>query len=176
MKWKNITWKQKKYLVWLGSVIVLYLVYQKNISNTILLARQCSQLEDKLHESESAEKRMRELKAELTALNRVSGKPMASEQIQQGILDKAAELSVHENLVLSSFNEPHSVTANGYEVTSHMLEIEGGFIPAVRFLYAFENDFKNARLVSVRFYINEDYKTHKKYLYGTLYFQHLRKV
>ncbi|MFI5203877.1 MAG: hypothetical protein ACHQF2_05220 [Flavobacteriales bacterium] len=177
MKWKTLTYRQKNYPLWAATLVFVVFIYKKNISATLNLISSCAELENKLVQAENADVKLAILRSQLKKINEGSGNMnISSEQIEQEILDRAAKLSQKENIMLSSFKEAHQVVTNGYMVTSHMIEIEGGFVPAVRFIHAFEKEFKDARLVSIKFYTKEDYKTHKKYLYGTLCFQHVRKA
>jgi hypothetical protein len=177
MKWNSLTYRHKNFLLWAILLLVMVFIYKKNVRATLSLISDCSELESRIERATNADVRLSMLRTEMKRLNAHSGNTsISSEQVEQEILNQAAAVSQKENLVISSFKEAHTATTNGYIITSHMIEVEGGFVPAVKFIYAFEREFKDARLVSVRFYTREDYKTKKKYLYGTLCFQHVRKA
>lgn len=161
---KNLTYKQKFFMVTIGFVILFMASYKKNYKHTIQAKKELNQVREKLSNNENSLVTLGNLKNDIDHLNKViGGQTQNPELVQQKLLNFLSRHASHVNIF--SIEDVHLFFGKEFLVYSNQIVLEGTYKNLVGALYTIEKDFKNSRVVSTQLYSKKDYRTHSKTLF-----------
>jgi hypothetical protein len=174
MNFLNYTYRQLNLFAALAAVFVLLMIYRQTIVPTLVVYRECREMEQQLEKAENASVKLTVLRQELRKLNKIAGNSTLSNgEIRQAILGNTNLYA--KSAEIASIREPHLFDAGKMEVITHLVDVRGNFKELISITNQFENNFADARLSAIKFYSVCDTRTKKMNLYGTFYFQNFKK-
>ena len=164
------TYKQKNFALIVLSVLLIAAAYKRAFSVSIASGNYQEELEQRLIKANNADKEIKMIQGEIVGLNRFLGEENNSiEKVQQNFLNffakKAKGISVHQIDEVLNFKHPD------FEINTHRIVIKGDYTDILKFLYAFEKEFRLAKIVSVRFEYKRFPTEESKHLYATIFIQ-----
>lgn len=164
------SFKQKNYALLIFSVLLIATAYKRAFSISIETSAYQEALEEKLERAKSADVEIRMIQQEIVGLNRFLGEENSSiEKVQQNFLNffakKAKGVTVYQIDEVLNFKHPD------FEINTQRIVLKGEYTHILTFLYAFEKEFKLAKIVSVQFELKRFPTEEFKALYATLFIQ-----
>ena len=164
------SYKQKNFALIVLSVLLIAATYKRAFSVSIASSNYQEELELRLEKAENADVEIKVLQGEIVSLNRFLGEENNSiEKVQQNFLNffakKAKGISVHQIDEVLNFKHPD------FEINTHRIVIKGEYTEILQFMYAFEKEFRLAKIVSVQFEYKRFPTEENKHLYATIYIQ-----
>lgn len=170
----NITLTYKQQVIALGIVtlLFLYLVWQRRISDTLLLYNELSIANEQLALASRANDEIRMLESRKILLDKMIGNnDLDNASFQEYLMSKVEG----EPVQLDLFLEPHIVQQNGFEFITQQARFEGGFHDILRTVNDLEKDDKGLKIIALRFEKQTDRRTKKDRLYATCFVQSVNK-
>ncbi|WP_300661792.1 hypothetical protein, partial [Fluviicola sp.] len=150
--------------------------YKRAFSKTIETNSYINELEIKKQEALNSQKEIRELQKNVAQLNKLLGKENVSvEQVQQGFLNFLALKS--SKIEVKQIDEVYGFEHPDFKINTFKIELQGDFIPVLRFINELEKSFDDARLIHFEMNSEKDLVTNKTDLTTTLLIQnYVQKV
>ncbi len=170
---ENFSYKQK--LIGLGAILVLlFLTANKRSFKTTLNAYgQMQEVASRLRYMQVASYDSKQLQNQISFYDNLIGKQnIEADIVQQSILDFATNF---EKARIDNLSETHISSAEGFEVITNQLILEGDFATLTEVVYEFEKKFEMASLVSVNYIKEKNYNKRKNKLKVQLIFQNYEK-
>lgn len=164
------SYKQKNFALLALTVLLFAVAWKRSFSTTVETRAYISELELKKAEAETSQTAISNLQLEISTINRLLGKENVSiEQVQQGFLNffarKSRSLSVQQIEEVYTFDHPD------FSINTFRIDIQGDYLPQLRFINALEREFEDARLIHTHFETRKDLVTGKNDLVATLLLQ-----
>ncbi|MEZ5199167.1 MAG: hypothetical protein R2764_23130 [Bacteroidales bacterium] len=172
---KNLTYKKKLQLIFIGALVMLFVVYHMAISKTLNRRSQCKELQGQLVTIENAPTQMAEIHSELTRIGKIIGKENNKEDFRQKILEETTKFCENNKIRINEIPEPVVIDKNDYEIYTHTLVLEGDFQNLVRYIYELEQNLELSNVTSAKFYSAKEVRTKQKKLYLKLFIQNIQK-
>jgi hypothetical protein len=172
---KKLSWKKKNQLLLAGALLLCWLTWSFAIRNTFALRSHCLVLQAKLDSAAGAPEQLASLRAELHALEAITGNSDSANSLHCHLLDVVTRYCEENQLILRDFASPVRYPANDWIVETHPITVEGGYIPLLKLVHQLEQE-KNGKVVSVDFHSKRDNKTEALSLLVTIYVQTIIRV
>ncbi len=144
------TYKQKNYALLLLGVLLIAVAYKRSFKTTLETRAYKQEIEEKIRAAKYASQNIKSIQQALLQLNKVIGKEnITIEKVQQGFLNFFARRSQH--LTVYQIDEVLSYRHPDFTVLTHRVVLRGNFIDALKFIYALEKEFDQAKLLNVSF-------------------------
>lgn len=163
-------------MIYLITAIVSgYYIYNSTLGGTFKLKQQ---YEEQMSRSESGRDFSLELAATQKQLNKIeqviSADATLTGKIQQMLIEKVNRICDEKQLKITEVPSPVSYAQAGYEIITNQLEVEGDYLGLVELVHRMENEFEQARVVSVNYYSKKNLQNNKYKLYARIYFQNIK--
>jgi len=170
-----MTSRQKNIALLIGFLLVILLSYLFAIRNTLEAKSKLTALQIEKKLFNSSENKLNYLNQHNNYLDSILklNEIYANVSFQQTILNKISKYTEENKLKISSFNIPHIFKENQKKLTTYTLEVQGNFIPLLKFLNYFENQ-RLGTIVSVNFMKKKNYRRNRNYLTVKIYLQKLK--
>lgn len=167
---KNLTYKQKFFVVIGGFILLFMASYKKTYKHTLTAKKELSLVKEKLSSNESSLNELYHLKTEIGKLEKtIGGQTKNPEYVQQELLNFISNNEFNVNIV--SIADVHLFSDNDFLIYSNQIEIEGHYTDLLETLYKIEKKFDNSRVVSTQMYSKKNYRTKTKTLYSKIILQ-----
>lgn len=178
MSIKNLTYKQKNYLLLIGTIVFLLVIYNASIKGTVEVYSSYSELNDKKEELENAPENLIKVEKRFAELKKGYGEHETYEdaEYQELVLEKITEFCIENDLVLRSFPAPHIFGEQGFEIEINRVSVQGPFGDLLELTYHLERKYKLGRIASLHFEKRTDLKTKKRFLVVNIYMQNIKKL
>jgi len=175
VNWSKLTYQQKNKVLVIGYAVFLFIVYQLAISKTWDLYSQNSLLEEKLVTAKESYKSKGELeKKEAMLEGHISSFFVDSLNHQEYLLETISTYCHQQHILIKEMPARTEYLEGDFEVGTHRVVLEGGFIPLLKIVYMLEQESKMGRVSSVLFSLKFDTKRKKEVLSLTLYIQNIQ--
>ena len=172
---KNLTYKQKFFLVLVGFVVLFMASYKKTFKRTLVAKNELNLVKQKLATIDNSFNSLYTLKYDIKNLDDlIGGHTQNPEYVQHQILDFVSKTVLKVNVV--SLEDTHLFSGNEFLIYSNQIELEGSYESLISILYEIEKKFDNSRVVSTQLYSKKNYKTNKQNLYLKIILQNYGKA
>ncbi len=173
---EKYSYKQKNLALLIIAVLLFAASYKRAFSKTIELNGYINELEIKKQEALDSQKEIRLLQKDVARLNRLLGKENVSvEEVQQGFLNFLAKKS--PKIQVKQIDEVYGFEHPDFKINTFKIELRADFISVLKFIYALEGSFDDARLIHFKMSSEKDPVTNKIDLTTTLLIQnYVQKV
>lgn len=150
--------------------------YKRSFLLTINLNREINTQEvQKIEIDQTGEKRIL-LEKGIESINKNLGKTdVASDLVQQALLNKISSLSKVNKIKIESIKPTHVFESVDYKIITNELVLIGNYKGIVKCINFLEQNFELARLINVDIYKEKNYEENKYKLYAKILFQHYYK-
>ncbi len=157
-------------------MFMLLISYRFAIKKTLDLGVKIEKLEKDKALLDNAEAQIQGLKMEEHYLDSIlrSNDLSIENTFQQTLLIKVAQFVEKHQLKLIASNEPHSFVADGANLLTYEVEVQGSFRNLMLFAYDMEQQ-RLAKLSSLQFMKKRNYRTRRNYLVCKLILQRFSK-
>jgi hypothetical protein len=160
-----MTQRNKNILLILGFIAVLFLCYQVSIKKTFALKTEITKLNDSISRYEYLSKESQNLKAKESYFDSIlSTNNLKNISIQNNILEDLNTLSEKKGFSIIGFNEPHSISENGINISSYAFTVQGDFNDILELIYHFEQETNLGKISHVNFEKKKNYRRNSNYL------------
>lgn len=167
--------KRKLFLLAIGSVILLFVMFRLAFSKTLELRRNCVVIEQNLGSSNQLPLLIESLQAEISDLERIIGSNSNDENfIRQQLLENVGEYCQLHSIQLMEIPYINSRYNNGYNFQNNLVRLQGDYKTMLGLVYKLENEWKIARVMSVKFYLKRDIRQRKDFLFADIYLQNIK--
>lgn len=164
------SYKTKNYALIILGVLLLAVIWKRSINATIDLLAAKNDLTEKIDLAKTADQQIKYAYKEINVLNAYLGKENSSvDEVQQAFLRFFDSRSKH--LEMQQMDEVLNFKHPDFEINTHRIILSGPYNETIRFIYAFEKEFKMAKLLSVEFESEKDRMTERIALNTTLLIQ-----
>lgn len=147
---EKYTYQQKNIALLLVSILLFAVSYKRSFSKTLETHRYINELDLKIEEGKESELKVKALQKEMDLLNNLLGKENVSiEEIQQGFLNFFNKFK--NDLNVNKIDEVMIFEHPDFKINTFKIDLKGGFLSALKFIYQFEKLFNNARLIHTHF-------------------------
>ncbi|MBR9855762.1 MAG: hypothetical protein GYB37_14485 [Algicola sp.] len=170
---ENYTYKKKLIGLCILLVLLLLAANKKSFRVAKQAFGQLQEVKEQLEFMKTSSIGSKELQQQLSYYDRLIGKQnVEPEAAKQSILDFATK---YNNVKINELKETHFSHANGYDVITNQLILEGSYASLSEILYDFEKKFDTSSLVSFAYYKEKNYKKRTSELKVHLIFQNYEK-
>lgn len=169
MKFK-FSYSQKLQLLPFVFIIILFIIYGIAIKDVLNLRGDCHALMDQIIKTKDAPRQMAISRQRLNELNQIAGKGTDS-LLTDPLLEFISIEENHKLVQLVEYQPIHQFKSQHYQVETRIACFEGSFSRLLGLLYAIENNFKEGKVISVKYQTETNFKTNKRRLLMTLYIQ-----
>lgn len=168
----------KNKLLLLGFLIALYICYSFAISNTITYYKEFKTKEEQI----AIDRNLPNIVAKLTQKDRGLDQILAqydttvSESFQNDLLKQLSGFSSHYQLKITDFQEPHTFTQKGLNVTSYVFSLEGSFNGTLALINKIENNPSLGAIKHLSFEKKKNYKTNTDQLFVQVIMQKTKGI
>lgn len=173
---ENIHYKQKRIIILVIFLLLFVATYKKVFKQTFNTVNYYYKLKNQKVDSVSLKNNITNLKLKISEYDRILGNNVKIDLLQQDILSYASAEADSNKINIISLDKQHVFSANGINVYSNFLEIEGQYNAILKTIYSFENKFNKSKINSINLYVKKDYKRKKNKLYAKLLFQNFKKT
>lgn len=157
--------------------LFLFVSYQMAIKKTWELNQKCDLLETELKVLKEAPEDMSRLEIELKKLESWIGQGQTNDQhLQTKVLKIVNDYCYKEGITVKEFSEPEIAIEENYSVETTAIVVNGPFVKILNLAYAFEQQFRLGKLVSLRFEVEKNQRSKVNELIGTLYVRNIKKI
>ncbi|QYJ68268.1 general secretion pathway protein [Flavobacterium litorale] len=160
-------------LLLLGLVVTLYICYVFAFANTIKYYKAYNDkntlVQSAINNPNIVKKLVIKEKQLDTILKQYS--IIEKESFQNELLKKITVLSNRNDLKITDFKEPHSITENGVKTSSYIFTLQGSYNGMLLLINAIENDVTLGAIKHVAFQKKKNYKYNTNYLTGQIIMQ-----
>lgn len=171
---KNISNKNKLYLLILFVLLLSFTAYKRSFKGTIDAIIFYKDSKKNIAESSASTIELENLKNEIEDLDNIIGKkakyPM---QVQNEILGFLS--SQDENVTIAQIEAPNISDDSYFTIYSNLITLKGDFNSLLKTIYEFEINFEYARIANMVFRVDRNPKTSKTELFTDIIFQNYEK-
>lgn len=174
-KLRQLSWKQKNRLLFIGFLLLCWIIYGFAVSNTLQAKSECERLQLQLDSATGAPERLASLRAKLEQLNVISGTSETAQSdstVHEELLNLVSEYCGEHALVLREFLLPVEYEQEDWHVETHPFTVEGNFREIVLLLEYLRKQVPG-KPVSADIHTRTDPKLKVTSLLVTIYVQHL---
>ena len=173
---QRITNKLKLILLAIGSLLLVLVMYRMAFSKTIRLRSDCIHVEQNLESSNLLPMQIEAIQMELHGLERIIGNNSNDENfLRQQLLEKVGNYCQDHSVKLIEIPDINSQFVNGYNIQNNVVRIQGSFKAMLGVVHKLEQEWKLARVMSVRFYLKRDVRKRIEYLTADIYLQNINE-
>ena len=173
----RFTYRQRFFTLIGGTVLVLLMAYTFAFSKTLEVHKERDALQQQLNNVSQAGNQVLPLTLQLEQLESlIGGSKLDDAELRRVLLEEVESYCSANKLKLVEVEALHQVEEGPYQVSSHILKVEGNFANLLGLTAYLENDFKQARLVSQQFKMERERRSRKEKLYGTYYIQVFKRA
>lgn len=171
---QNIPNKKKFYALILIAFLLSITAYKRSFKTAIETVRFYSESKKSIGNTDNAHNELLYLKNESEMLDAVIGKSIKKPEIVQNEILNF--LSNNEfNVTLSNIGNAHISGDDYFTIYSNSVTLKGDFQELLHTVYAFDTDFAQARIATLRFYVKKEVRSSKKELFNDIIFQNYEK-
>lgn len=173
----NLSQKKKFHILIIAILLLTIVGYNLAIKDTIMLSKECYQLQLKIKSIEIAPKKINLLKSELKKFEVFiqENDSISIHSLRQKILDITANYCQNNTLTLIEFNQPITVEKNNFIIETNIITLQGGFHKLLLFVFNLEKKYSLGKVSSVKFSIFKDFKKNQDFLHATIYLQNIKR-
>ncbi len=172
---EGLTYRQKNYLLWGGSVVFALFTYWISISNTIDSWQTADRLETRLARADQAPRLIGQYRSRLRVLDKtLKAYEVDGLDNQEMILAFVSEFCQSHKLTLRNFPQVTVAQEKDFEVYSQLIEVEGRYTDLLKLVYELEQVHPMGRIASVQYRKFKDTKTRKQVLTATIHLQNIK--
>lgn len=174
---KNLTYRQKnKYLI-VGTILFLLLVYWTTLSKTVELYHSNQRLQKQSNLVADAPAKIKQYERQIQQFEqRFQNVTQSGNDYQEQLLEVVSTFCQEHQLVLQNFPQPLVHTQNDFEVTTHIVEVEGSYHKLLQLVYELEQAQKLSRVASLDFRIEKDFRNKRSFLLATIYLRNIKSL
>lgn len=174
---KNISEKQKFYLLAGSLVVLLIICYQLALKSTFSEIRMNKELKKMTIEAEDIPQQTALLKKQVADLNnKYFNEDIGNDDNHEIILEKVGRMALNTGTSVAEYPVRHIYQAMNTQVETHAIVLTGKFPNLLKVLYELEVHENVGRLVSVEYFTETDRKTRRRNLYSRIYIQNYRNL
>ena len=170
--------KQKNMALITGFVILLWLVYQFSIDNTIEVKHKYNALSAQKEMTSNVPEQISYLKQQNTYYNSIleKNKITVESSFQNNLLQIINSFVIKNELKIVAFDEPHEVIKNDAILKTYTFKVKGTFNQILKLLNTLEQYGTYGKMISINFYKNKNYKTNIAFLECEVFLQRIERV
>lgn len=162
----------QKYSFPIGIVLVVYVIYQFGLSNTLQEYRSYKEAEERLEKAKTASDKIHHLNAEMNSIQeQLSQYTIDSLKNKEYIFNTLAEFCKNTKVKLREFPQEGSYIKGNYVIETNKIVAEGQYKDLLKLLHHIEFKEKIGRISSVSFYTYKDHQKQKNILLMNMYIQ-----
>ena len=169
---KQLTYRQRNYLLLGGTVLFLILAYVLSIGRTVGLYHDNARLTGELQRAEQAPRQIALLERENKRLEQSFGADSLAD-VRQYLLVHIGQACNDNNALLKRFEEPETYQKEGINVQTHKVELQGKYHDLVKAVYQLERLITFGKIVSLHFEMRLDRNTRTEDLVAVLFIQNI---
>lgn len=174
---KNISYRNRFYIVILLMTILATASYFFAIRNTISVVHECNYYKDKTKSYELLQSQESQLKSDLLFINQVIVNDSATtDEFSKQIFDFISHITNSHEVAITNFDQPLVSDESGFKVETYSLTISGTFIQLLKACNEIEKKIKIGRMVSMDFYTEKKSQKKTEELYLNIYIQCVKKI
>ncbi|MBA7543583.1 hypothetical protein ES705_35914 [subsurface metagenome] len=174
---KNISEKQKFYLLIGTLVVVLFICFQVALKSTFAEIRKNKDLKTMALEAVNIPQQTALLKKQVVDLNnKYFNENIRADDNHEIILEKVSNLASGTNTSVTEYPARHIYQTMNLHVETHSIVLTGRFPDLLKVLYQLEVHERVGRLVSLEYFTETDRKTRRRNLYSRIYIQNYRNL
>lgn len=155
--WNDFSYKRKNQLLWLGSLLFLFIAYQFAFSKTINAYRNYRYFKNNSQQSAQIKDEQALLNARASKLDQTFSSGSDTLQFRDNILTMMSDFAARNNLLVTAVPESGTIITEGNMIISHAsFFIEGAFADLVRLANEIEKNIAFARVSSASFALKVD--------------------
>ena len=167
---EKYSYRQKNFALLIIAVLLFAAAYKRSFKTTLDTLSYLSELDVKLATANHSQNETKQVQREINHINRLLGKEdVTIEQVQQGFLNFFASHS--SGLIVHQMEEVYTFQHPDFIINTYRIDIKGDFISTLKFIYQFEKNFDDARLIHTQFELIQNSDNNRKELITTLLIQ-----
>jgi len=175
MNFKNLTYKKKLKVLWIGATVFLLFLYNFVLSRTIDEYVLNQELKKKIEEGQKAPERKSLLEEKAVRFDNSLNKYFSdSIKNREYLLAVVSQFCQKNKLLLQDFPNSYLSSEKDFDIETNVVVAEGNFLNLLRLVYELEQKIKIARPASVCFEKKFDNKRKREVLTVSIYLQNIR--
>jgi len=167
---EKYSYRQKNFALLIIGVLLFAAAYKRSFKTTIDTLSYLSELDLKLVNAKHSQNETKEIQKEIHHINRLLGKEdVTIQQVQQGFLNFFAARS--SGLIVHQMEEVYTFQHPDFIINTYRIDIKGDYLSTLKFIYQFEKNFEDARLIHTQFELIQNSESNRKELITTLLIQ-----
>ncbi len=156
----GMTYKKKVWLLGIGTVVLVILVYRMGIRKTVEQKRFCRELEEKIELVSYAPKEIVRLQEQLDAMNSYFGEDTTGyPDLRTMLIEVTGSYCDRKGINVKEIPEPVYEVKEDMHIEINQVVLEGKFHELVKYLYFIEMEEKLGKVASVRFFVEKDVRS-----------------
>jgi hypothetical protein len=171
----NLSYKQQFFTFAGIFVICLWIVYGISIKPTVAIKRQVREKEKAVEALSSAPGRINVVSNKLEKINRqFSSFSMSGSTSRDLILEEISSYCSKNGISVYNYPESHIVKQQLFTLETNKIVLKSSFKRLIKLIHFLENKASFGRIISLRFYTEENRKTKQKVLFLELVIQNIK--
>lgn len=166
------TYKQKTIAVGIGSLLFLIIAYQLAFKKTFTEINKYSTTQDKLANVDVLKKQVTEYQSLLASFN--DNKPTNLPLSQGNLYELISKFCDENGLIIEQMPEVKVYDNQAFLIEQHNFIFKGEYREMLRLLYAIEQEWRIAKVVSSRFYLEKNRENRQEELKAEFHLQNIK--
>lgn len=170
-----MNYKKKYIYLLISAAIFAILIYAIAIKQTLQVRKSMKAGTTRLEQVEDAPRQIKILENRLSELTSCLGDRDNQAQVHEGIHEFVGKYCQNKRITFYDFPPIHLYQRSGYLLETNRVIVEGRFLVLLQLLNELEKRKEFGKIISIKFYTEEQVMTKSRKLYLEMYLQNIKK-